>query len=489
MDPLKEFKKIITQSGSTLYNPVFNFAPISASLNWYGKEYYAPYSILPVNPIFSLSNKENLIWYVTLEQFKPFTKDFAKKFILKEDVSGFFKQYEENRNKINQMYEKYIVNKTNIKDEEGVIKELNVLLEAECKTNAAGWFSIYMDRSLIEEIIQETDLSISPLKLDEIIEKSSDPKEGSFDIRSKLIILDLIIQNKNLGEIYENVKFIFAGFAGIGKDDLDREEIKKTFTDFISGAKSAQEEKEIFIQEIKNNQIKLEEYRKRLSEDERMLSEYIEVSSTMKDALRDYIGKTIVLIFKFAETITPNTLHPYIKYITVQELSKGSGYLQAIEEDVVEREQGFCFIMKPDQIPYQELMTNKVEKIKQDLQELFLNQNGFKKDVESSIKGQVASKGFVKGRVVKITDFESQRNKMQKDAVLVTGMTRPEFVPIMKIASAIVTDEGGITCHAAIVTRELGKPCIIGTKIATQVLKDGDVVEVDAEKGIIRIIN
>jgi len=71
----------------------------------------------------------------------------------------------------------------------------------------------------------------------------------------------------------------------------------------------------------------------------------------------------------------------------------------------------------------------------------------------------------------------------------VTGMTRPEFVPLMKKASAIVTDEGGITSHAAIVSRELGKPCVIGTQVATQILKNGDFVEVDADAGVVRIIN
>ncbi len=63
-------------------------------------------------------------------------------------------------------------------------------------------------------------------------------------------------------------------------------------------------------------------------------------------------------------------------------------------------------------------------------------------------------------------------------------MTDPDFLPAMKKASAIITDEGGITCHAAIVSRELKIPCIIGTRIATKVLKDGDLVEVDANKGI-----
>jgi pyruvate,water dikinase len=67
-------------------------------------------------------------------------------------------------------------------------------------------------------------------------------------------------------------------------------------------------------------------------------------------------------------------------------------------------------------------------------------------------------------------------------------MTRPDYVPAMKKAAAIVTNEGGITCHAAIVSRELGIPCIIGTKIATEVFKDGDVVEVNANHGWVRRI-
>jgi len=70
----------------------------------------------------------------------------------------------------------------------------------------------------------------------------------------------------------------------------------------------------------------------------------------------------------------------------------------------------------------------------------------------------------------------------------VTSMTTPEFVPAMRKAKAIVTDEGGVTCHAAIVSRELNKSCVIGTKNASKVLKDGDLVEVDAEKGLIKII-
>lgn len=72
--------------------------------------------------------------------------------------------------------------------------------------------------------------------------------------------------------------------------------------------------------------------------------------------------------------------------------------------------------------------------------------------------------------------------------ILVTNMTYPEFVPLMKKAGAIVTDGGGVLCHAAIVARELGKPCVTNTQVATNVLKDGDLIEVNATQGTVKKI-
>ena len=77
---------------------------------------------------------------------------------------------------------------------------------------------------------------------------------------------------------------------------------------------------------------------------------------------------------------------------------------------------------------------------------------------------------------------------MRDGTVLVVHTTTADLMPAVVKATAIVTDMGGISSHGAIVSRELGIPCIIGTKIATKVLKDGDMVEVDADKGIVRRI-
>jgi phosphohistidine swiveling domain-containing protein len=104
------------------------------------------------------------------------------------------------------------------------------------------------------------------------------------------------------------------------------------------------------------------------------------------------------------------------------------------------------------------------------------------------IKGVVANKGRYQGIAKIITNIKKDGHKLKKGDVLVTSMTRPEYLPLMKKAGAFVTDEGGITSHASIVAREMNKPCIIGTRIATKVLKDGDIVEVDANKGIIKIL-
>ncbi len=103
------------------------------------------------------------------------------------------------------------------------------------------------------------------------------------------------------------------------------------------------------------------------------------------------------------------------------------------------------------------------------------------------VKGFSASKGKVRG-IVRIVLSSKDFHKLGSGEILVTTMTSVDFVPVMERAGAFVTNEGGITSYASIVARELGKPCIIGTKIATQVLKDGDMVEVDAEKGIVRIL-
>jgi pyruvate,water dikinase len=103
---------------------------------------------------------------------------------------------------------------------------------------------------------------------------------------------------------------------------------------------------------------------------------------------------------------------------------------------------------------------------------------------EVLVKGLAASPGIGSGKV-KVIFSVDELDKIKEGDVLVTTMTNPDMVPAMKRASAIVTDEGGMTCHAAIVSRELGIPCVVGTGEATKVLQDGMEVTVDGTRGVV----
>lgn len=114
----------------------------------------------------------------------------------------------------------------------------------------------------------------------------------------------------------------------------------------------------------------------------------------------------------------------------------------------------------------------------------------FSKTAEKNleVKGNCASKGKVQGKV-RVLLNASENDSLEKGEVLVTFMTSPDFMGAIRKCSAIVTNLGGITSHAAIISRELGIPCIVGTKNATEILKTGDLVEVDADKGLVKKIN
>ena len=109
-----------------------------------------------------------------------------------------------------------------------------------------------------------------------------------------------------------------------------------------------------------------------------------------------------------------------------------------------------------------------------------------KKEIKE-LKGQVAFKGKVRGIARVILDRRNA-NELKEGEILVTTMTSPEFVPAMKISSGVITNEGGILCHAAIMSRELRKPCVIGTKIATDLIKTGQEIILDANSGIITLL-
>ncbi len=158
-----------------------------------------------------------------------------------------------------------------------------------------------------------------------------------------------------------------------------------------------------------------------------------------------------------------------------------SGDLKISKQLIKQRKKGFVLYFNTKM----ELSCQTSESVKQLIKLLRLPTDKQKK---TKIKGMVASRGKAQGKVV-IVKSVKEINKVKDGDVLVAVTTNPDYVIAMKKAVAIITDEGGITSHAAIVSRELQIPCVVGTKQATLLLKNGDMVEVDAEKGEVKVLD
>ncbi|MDO5036977.1 MAG: phosphoenolpyruvate synthase [Tissierellia bacterium] len=129
------------------------------------------------------------------------------------------------------------------------------------------------------------------------------------------------------------------------------------------------------------------------------------------------------------------------------------------------------------------LQSRPITTLKDDVENMS-KENKLEEKLTPLVRGLAASPGIGRGRVKLIKDI-SEIELIEEGDVLVTGMTNPDMVPAMRKSVAVVTDEGGRTCHAAIVSRELGIPCIVGSTNATEVLKDGMEITVDATRGVV----
>lgn len=192
-----------------------------------------------------------------------------------------------------------------------------------------------------------------------------------------------------------------------------------------------------------------------------------EYSSRMRGYLTSYFKQVFPDYGHFAMVVTPED---------VRQISEGNGsqLLSILERRLHEG----CFLL--DESMY------FLPSLAQELKKHDLVLETVESD-KTEVIGTVGYKGIARGPVC-VARTKADLLKLKDGDVLVSVMTDPSYVSAMQRATAFVTDEGGTLSHAAIVAREMKKPCVIGTKIATQIFKDGDLVEVDADNGIVRKI-
>lgn len=203
------------------------------------------------------------------------------------------------------------------------------------------------------------------------------------------------------------------------------------------------------------------------------------ISDRLKDILYDFrfnydyiIHKAVDYLVEKVKLKLPTQYKDFVNFILLEEVINNA--LPSIQE-LEDRTRGYIY--------YGELfVTSDYEKWMND-NKFMINEN----DNSSDLKGQVVYGGNALGKVCKIFN-ENDFDKFQEGDILVTPMTTPKFTKLLKKAGAILTDEGGFTCHAAIISRELKVTCIVGCKNVTKVLNDGDIIKINGNTGKIQKI-
>lgn len=203
------------------------------------------------------------------------------------------------------------------------------------------------------------------------------------------------------------------------------------------------------------------------------MSEWRDIRKKYVQIVNYYLNKMLKEISK--RTDVELLLLEYITYEEINSLKFSDKYI----EELKTRKNTPCVLMQ--------YKNKKIWVYGKDAEDIHNALNESFSHNKTEIKGKSASHGLAVG-IVRIIPTIKEFSKMNKGDILVAPMTRPEYMPIMEKAAAIVTVEGGLTCHAAIVSRELGKPCIVGAQGALMLLKDGMKVEVNAYKGIVKIL-
>jgi len=389
------------------------------------------------------------------------------------------KQYEEIFNEHEKLFEKIAVLKLReIKNEE--------LFDLFKKCAKAQIDSVGLGH-LVDSISIELEKEFRKKLFDEIEEKKefnkyfvqlTVPSKPSFIAKEenellKISLLSSSERKENLKEHLKKYFWIQNSYAGPKKLTINSLEQRLRF---FRETKKKQKNKIIRVAP----KVKI-----KLSKEVKKMVETIDFTTIWQDERKRNALKTIGYWGKIIDEIGRRLSMPshFIYYLGVSDVEK-INFLKdigSLRKNLERRIKGVFFLLKEDrEIKITGALYQKLIKIRKKITESATEK-------QKEIHGTIANNGTAIGRVIICKDINSL-DKVRAGDILVTSMTRPEFMPALKKATAIVTDEGGITSHAAIVARELGIPAIIGTKIATKVLKDGMVVEVRANHGVIKII-
>jgi len=462
-----------------------NNVTILTQTHWKFQDYFKKYYgiSLPILTFTAMKDDEGIFFYYEDLMAKPAEKVLNEYIRDSKIIENIKKEFAALIKKIDYFYEKLNYNYINQTEIKKVLSILSQAMNVFWKLNIRAFFCLNFDKELCVKHLKK--LGITKSSLDKIWDKAIVPSTPSFDKNRQEKILKLIIMGVKWKDIIEKCQYFGTGYNEVKRlADMGRELKNKYKNTNKKTAEKALRRQNLLAAE-KTREFNL--WTAGLESKEQKLAKYIQFIIWFRDARKDYMNRGLTYLHRVTEKMfsLADIPHEYIMFYTYDEMSKGMDYLIKNKEKIIARKKlGISVLSNRDIIAIQGGCFEKHKKL---LLEKYSEQVGHKKD-GLLIKGQIGAPGKARGLAKIIKNTKTDGYKFKKGDILVAGMTRPEFVTLMQMAAAIITDEGGITCHAAIIAREMKKPCMIGTKIATQVLKDGDFVEVDANAGVVRIL-
>lgn len=444
--------------------------------NWQDKKYYSSFKDkTPIN-CFVAMGKNKSFGFLNSDKLVKISEEFFSKYFKYPGL--LLKKQQElaiDQNIIDSIYLRYTSQYLDKQEISSLLPLIKKAKDIAWRVNGRIWFCVY---SL------SADFFSAYVNVTKIWDKATIPVCDSFDKIQRLHILTLLVNKVAWSDIVESCQYFYSSYHhSLSLKEVER---KLKVDGYPLNIKQAKQElkKEEKIKKQKEKAFLI--WKNKLHPAEKKVVNYIQAVIEFRDRRKEVFNKSFVVMHRIASKAFQQAKIPteLIPFVNVSEIVRGIKYLKKIKKDLEKRKQGSLIYY-----PYagsKQKSFKDYNKIKKEALKFYQQASGYSS--LNSIKGQCGSSGVIRGKI-RIIIYQHDFKKFKKGEILVSGMTRPEFMPLMQKAKGIITDEGGITCHAAIISRELKIPCIIGTKIATQILKDGDEVELDADKGTVKILN
>lgn len=439
---------------------------IETTFDFFGKK---------MNLTYAIFYDDKMVWVSSAQAFRQFCKGQFKSLISNQDiVNKNFKKQEDINEKLDVLYQNIDNLKFSSWDEAIInLENLNSLIVDFWQPTLEGEMANYGSEAYIKDILEKNNYSEKEIL--RIMEVMCTPEDESF--LTKITNELKSISDDNLDKFAYYYRWLENGYGGV--KELDSSYFKKIATSLSSDSKPANKNEII----AKKKQV-IEKYNltDELSASFRLLTQLIleqDIRKMQMMKLQEIKLKYLKEAIKFSQGMRDLGIEALLDY--------------SLSEIIKNCKEGTPPEPRANEFGYYNTK-GRCEPVNNSAAKSVWYHYGSEKTSDYQGKlltGNTASYGVIskiRGRARVVEDWQSEEaDNFQDGEVLVTIMTTPEYLSLMKKSSAIVTDVGGLTSHAAIVARELGKPCIVGTKAGTKLIKTGDQLFVDTHTGIVEI--